>query len=39
MADTLAATGLRVQRWEDTFFKEYLTENRYSESMGSDENR
>lgn len=38
MADTQAATGLRVQRWEDTFFKEYLTENRYSESMGSDEN-
>jgi N4-gp56 family major capsid protein len=38
MADTVSATGLRVQRWEDTFFKEYLTENRYSESMGSDEN-
>lgn len=38
MADTLVATGLRVQRWEDSFFTEYLTENRYSESMGSDEN-
>jgi hypothetical protein len=38
MADTLAATGLRVQRWEDRFFTEYLTENRFSESMGSDEN-
>jgi N4-gp56 family major capsid protein len=38
MADTLAATGLRVQRWEDKFFTEYLTENRFSESMGSDEN-
>jgi hypothetical protein len=38
MVDTLAATGLRVQRWEDKFFTEYLTENRYSESFGSDEN-
>lgn len=38
MADTNAATGLRVQQWDDKFFVEYLTENRYSESMGADEN-
>lgn len=38
MADTTLATGLRVQQWLDRFFVEYLTENRYAESMGPDEN-
>jgi N4-gp56 family major capsid protein len=38
MADTVAAAGLRKQQWESKFFTEYLTENRYSESFGSDEN-
>lgn len=37
MADTQTATGLRVQQWDDKFFKEYLTENRFAESMGTDE--
>lgn len=38
MADTAIAAGLRVQQWLDKFFVEYLTQNRYSESMGADEN-
>jgi N4-gp56 family major capsid protein len=38
MADTNVASGLRAQQWDEKFFTEYLTENRYSESMGSDEN-
>jgi N4-gp56 family major capsid protein len=38
MTDTTLATGLRVQQWLDKFFTEYLTENRYAESMGPDEN-
>jgi N4-gp56 family major capsid protein len=38
MADSTLATGLRVQQWLDTFFREYLTENRYAETMGPDEN-
>ena len=35
---TSVASGLRVQQWLDKFHVEYLTENRYSESMGPDEN-
>jgi N4-gp56 family major capsid protein len=38
MADTQASAGLRKQQWESKFFTEYLTENRFTESMGSDEN-
>lgn len=36
MADTVSAT--RVQQWDDQYWTEYLTESRYSESYGSDEN-
>jgi len=38
MADTNVATGLTVQQWDDQFFTEYLTENRYAGEMGTDEN-
>lgn len=38
MADSTAATGLTVQQWDDKFFTEYLTENRYAGEMGTDEN-
>lgn len=38
MADTALATGLRVQQWDSKFFLEYLTENRYSGEMGTNEN-
>lgn len=38
MADTVVATGLRVQQWDRKFFTEYLTENRYSAEMGEGEN-
>jgi N4-gp56 family major capsid protein len=38
MANTTLAPCLRVQQWSDRYFMEYLTENRYSESMGPDEN-
>lgn len=38
MADTVIATGLRVQQWDSKFFTEYLTENRYSRAMGEGEN-
>jgi len=38
MADTTVATGLTVQQWDDKFFTEYLTENRFSAAMGTDEN-
>lgn len=37
MADTRVATGLTVEQWDDKFFTEFLTENRFSESMGTDE--
>src|ERR1051325_1900362 len=37
MADTPVATGLTVQQWDDKFFTEYLTENRFSTEMGTDE--
>lgn len=38
MADTALASGLRVQQWDSKFFLEYLTENRYSGEMGTNEN-
>jgi N4-gp56 family major capsid protein len=38
MADTAAATGLRVQRWDDKFFLEYLQQNLFSKFMGTNEN-
>jgi N4-gp56 family major capsid protein len=37
MADTRAATGLTPEQWDDKFFKEYLTDNRFANEMGSDE--
>lgn len=38
MADSVNATGLRVQQWEDKFFEEYVRENRFAPYMGTDEN-
>lgn len=37
MANTVVATGLKVQQWNAEFFKEYLAENRFSASMGTNE--
>jgi N4-gp56 family major capsid protein len=37
MADTNVASGLTVQQWDDKFFTEYLTENRFSGEMGTNE--
>jgi len=37
MADTNVATGLTVEQWDDEFFTEYLTENRFSGEFGTDE--
>jgi N4-gp56 family major capsid protein len=38
MADTLTASGLRVQQWDDDFFTEYVRENRFKPYMGANEN-
>jgi N4-gp56 family major capsid protein len=38
VADTRASSGLTVEQWDDQFFKEYLTENRFSREFGTDEN-
>jgi N4-gp56 family major capsid protein len=38
MADTLTASGLRVQQWDDDFFTEYVRENRFKPYMGTNEN-
>jgi N4-gp56 family major capsid protein len=38
MADSRVATGLTVEQWDDQFFTEYLTENRFSGEMGTREN-
>jgi N4-gp56 family major capsid protein len=38
MADTRVATGLTVEQWDDQFFTEYLTENRFAGEMGTREN-
>ena len=37
MADTRVATGLTVEQWDDKFFTEYLTENRFAGEMGTNE--
>ena len=37
MADTVEATGLRVQQWEDKFFQEYLHDGGFKPLMGTDE--
>jgi N4-gp56 family major capsid protein len=37
MADTRVATGLTVEQWDDKFFTEYLTENRFASEMGTSE--
>lgn len=38
MADTRVATGLTVEQWDDKFFTEYLTENRFASEFGTREN-
>jgi len=38
MADTVVGTGLRVQQWDNKFYTEYLTENRYFPGMGTGAN-
>lgn len=38
MADTNVASGLTVAQWDDQFFTEWLTENRFSGEMGTSEN-
>ena len=37
MADTMVAAGLTVEQWDDKFFTEYLTENRFASEMGTSE--
>lgn len=37
MADTIVASGLTVAQWDDKFFTEYLTENRFEGEMGTNE--
>lgn len=36
--DTRVSTGLTVEQWDDKFFVEYLTQNRYGGEMGTNEN-
>ena len=38
MAQTKAAAGLTVEQWDSEFFREYLTENRFANEFGSNEN-
>jgi N4-gp56 family major capsid protein len=38
MADTRANANLTPEIWDENFFVEYLTENRYSGEMGTNEN-
>lgn len=38
MADTRANANLTPEIWDDQFFAEYLTENRYAGEMGTNEN-
>jgi N4-gp56 family major capsid protein len=38
MADTRAIANLTPEQWDDKYFVEYLSENRYSGEMGTDEN-
>jgi N4-gp56 family major capsid protein len=37
MADSRVASGLTVEQWDDKYFTEYLTENRFAGEMGSSE--
>ena len=37
MADSFVAAGLTVEQWDDKFFTEYLTENRFAWEMGTNE--
>lgn len=37
MSDTAVATGLRVQQWDDEFFREYIHDGRFKELMGTGE--
>lgn len=37
MADTRVASGLTVEQWDDKFYTEYLTENRFKGEMGTAE--
>jgi N4-gp56 family major capsid protein len=37
VADSRVATGLTVEQWDDKFFTEYLTDNRFSAEMGTRE--
>jgi len=37
MTDTTAATGLVAKQWDDKFFSEYLTENRFRREMGTSQ--
>ncbi len=37
MAETSAATGLTVQQWDDQFFTEHLSENRFAGEMGTSQ--
>lgn len=37
MAETSAATGLTVQQWDDKFFTEHLSENRFAGEMGTSQ--
>ena len=38
MADTTVATGLRVQQWDDEFYREYFHDGRFDELQGTGEN-
>lgn len=37
MADTRVSTGLTVEQWDEKYFVEYLTENRFANEMGTSE--
>jgi N4-gp56 family major capsid protein len=37
MADSRVASGLTVEQWDDKYFTEYLTENRFAGEMGTRE--
>jgi len=37
MTDTVVSAGLTVEQWDDKFFTEYLTENRFASEMGTNE--
>ena len=38
MTETTAATGLTVQQWDDKFFTECITQNRFAGEMGTSQN-